>query len=66
MEKKKRLKWYCYICGGKLGQIFFLASPTDRTDRVFLVCDEKEGHGCFHRLDKENISFQVHASDMRY
>jgi len=32
--------WYCYLCGLKVGKNYFLFSMNDRTDRVFICCEE--------------------------
>jgi len=35
-------KWYCYICGKKIGKRFCLWSMGEREDRVFLVHAEEK------------------------
>ena len=30
--------WYCYFCGLKIKEKYFLFSMNDTTDRVFLCC----------------------------
>ena len=33
-------EWYCWNCGDKLGDEFYLWSLNDRIDRVFMVCSK--------------------------
>jgi hypothetical protein len=66
MKHNKKPKLRCYVCGGELGTIFFLATPTDMdVDRVFLVCDEKQRHQCLNMLDKMNRTLRVMYNDPR-
>lgn len=49
MADKKILiaEWYCYMCGKKVGEEFYLWSMNDSTDRVFLGCSS----GCMKLAD---------------
>jgi hypothetical protein len=42
-EEKKMLKedWYCWYCGGKVGDNMMLWSMNEKIDRVFIICDKK-------------------------
>jgi hypothetical protein len=43
-KRKRKQRWYCYVCGKPIEQRFILASPAAKTDRVFLVhpdCEEQ-------------------------
>ena len=44
--------WYCYVCGEKLNKEYFLFSMNKSTDRVFLVCKEKD---CIERINGEDM-----------
>ena len=46
----KKIKWRCYVCGERIKTLFFLYSLNDNTDRVFLVCENRE---CVRRLPKK-------------
>ena len=44
------MEWYCYVCGGKIGDAFALLSLSRETDRVFLVHDD-----CVERTGQDPI-----------
>lgn len=37
---KNKHNWYCYACGKKLSNKYFLSSMRKSTDRVFLSCEK--------------------------
>lgn len=41
-------KWYCYICGKKIKDIYHICTCGDRTDRGFLVCENQD---CVIQID---------------
>lgn len=45
-------KWYCYVCGKKLTNIYYLISMKESTDRVFLVCN---GKSCVKQVEAEDV-----------
>jgi hypothetical protein len=36
----KKHKWYCWHCGKPIGKNFVLWSLSDRTDRIFIMCND--------------------------
>ena len=52
MRQKKYQEWYCYVCGELLGNIFYLYSMQQRTDRVFLFCTEQS---CKRQAEREDV-----------
>ena len=40
LSKNHRIaeEWYCYVCGGKIKEEFYLFSARDSTDRPFTAC----------------------------
>lgn len=51
MALKKSKKWRCYVCGKPISlAVFhlFLVSPTNETDRAFLVCESS----CINKVEE--------------
>lgn len=52
--------WKCYICGKKIGSLFFLLSSSKSSDRVFLGCSIE----CV-RTTKDAYFMEVKENDIR-
>jgi len=44
--------WYCYICGNKVLKSYYLCSMKNSTDRVFLICKNKN---CIEQVNLKEV-----------